>query len=163
MVQWFSLEAIGTRYMSTCLIPRPERRRKEGLVSTACTCATIKICIHKREGTNNVLVLRWSGLWRFLLVFSASSTISKKLQDDCETATTTLPPAAHFPDILSKQVEASNRSILTSQTQSLGDNTQVYNRGSLFWLKYHLRSAYLLKDIQQRRINSSCNATIIEV
>jgi len=94
---------------------------------------------------------------------ATSSTISKKLQDDCETATTTLPPAANFPDILSKQVEASNRSILTSQTQSLGDNTQVYNRGSLFWLKYHLRSAYLLKDIQQRRINSSCNATIIEV
>ena len=99
----------------------------------------------------------------FYLFLATSSTISKKLQDDCETATTTLPPAAHFPDILSKQVEASNRSILTSQTQSLGDNTQVYNRGSLFWLKYHLRSAYLLKDIQQRRINSSFNATIIEV
>lgn len=69
MVQWFSLEAIGTRYMSTCLVPRPDRRRKEGLVSTASACATIKICTHKREGTNNVLVLRWSGLWRFLLVF----------------------------------------------------------------------------------------------
>ena len=39
------------------------------------------------------------------ILFITSSTISKKLQDDCETAKTTLPPAGHFPDILSKQIE----------------------------------------------------------
>ena len=50
----------------------------------------------------------------------------KKLQDDSEMATTTLPwsPATHFPDILSKQTEASG-SMLTCQTQSVGDHTQT--------------------------------------
>jgi len=44
--------------------------------------------------------------------------MSKKPQNDGEMATTTLPPAAHFPDI----TEASG-SMLTSQTRLVGDHT----------------------------------------
>ena len=55
------------------------------------------------------------------------STMSKKMQDDGKMATTTLTPAAHFfPDILSKQTEASG-SIVTSQTQLVGNHMQLYN------------------------------------
>ena len=53
------------------------------------------------------------------------STMSKKLQDDGKMATTTLTPAAahFFPDIVS---EASG-SIVTSQTQLVGNHMQLYN------------------------------------
>jgi len=50
--------------------------------------------------------------------------MSKKLQDDGETVATTLPPAAHFSDILSKQTEAS-WSIRTFQNRSVGDHMQT--------------------------------------
>jgi len=42
--------------------------------------------------------------------------MSKKLHDDDEIATTNyVPPAIHFPDIMSKQTEVSG-SIVTSQS-----------------------------------------------
>ena len=37
-------------------------------------------------------------------MFITSSTMNKKLQDDGKMTTTTLPPAAHFPDILSTKL-----------------------------------------------------------
>jgi len=37
---------------------------------------------------------------------------------------TTLPPATHFPDVLSKQTQASGSKV-TFQTQSVGGHTQT--------------------------------------
>ena len=55
----------------------------------------------------------------------ASSTMNKKLQDDSETARTTLPPAARFPDILLKQTETF-ASVLTSQTRSVSARLYLF-------------------------------------
>jgi len=49
--------------------------------------------------------------------------MSKKLQDDGKTATTTLTPATYFPDILSKQVDLEAKG--TSQTHSVGSHMQT--------------------------------------
>jgi len=53
--------------------------------------------------------------------------MSKKLQDDGEMVATTLPPAVHFSDILSKQTEAS-WSTLTFQNWSV----RVYAHGLIY-------------------------------
>jgi len=59
-----------------------------------------------------------------ICLFITLSTISKKLQDDGETITTTQLPATHLPDILSKETEAS-RSKGTSQTQLVGGHRNL--------------------------------------
>jgi len=59
----------------------------------------------------------------FIFVYYLSA-MSRKLEDDDKTTTTTLPPATHFPNILSKQSKAPE-SIVTSQTQLVGRHMQI--------------------------------------
>jgi len=59
----------------------------------------------------------------FIFVYYLSA-MSRKLEDDGKTATTTLPPATHFPNILSKQTKAPEN-IVTSQAQLVGRHMQI--------------------------------------
>jgi len=52
------------------------------------------------------------------------SAMRRKLEDDGKTATTTLPLATHFPNILSKQTKAPEN-IVTSQIQLVGRQMQI--------------------------------------
>jgi len=59
----------------------------------------------ERKGANDILVVTWCSLWHFLFVFLTLSTMSKKLQDDGKTATTTLTS-----NILSRHTIKTSRS-----------------------------------------------------
>jgi len=56
----------------------------------------------------------------FIFVYYLSA-MSRELEDDGKTTTTTLPPATHFPNILSKQTKAP----VTSQTRLVGRHMQI--------------------------------------
>ena len=83
--------------------PYPRGGGQKGLVSTVCALSVIRTPIHKGEGTNYVHMITCSGLWRFLFVYY----LVHHQEDDGEMTTTTLPPATHFPGILSRQTETS--------------------------------------------------------
>jgi len=58
----------------------------------------------------------------FIFVYYLSAMSRKLVQeDDGKTTTTTLPPATHFPNILSKQTKAP----VTSQTWFVGRHMQI--------------------------------------
>ena len=70
------------------------------------------------------------------MVWPVAFVHHKKLLDDSEMATTTLPPPTHFPDILKP-----NRSIWKQRYFPNLVGGRPYNHRSVLQFKYHFRSA----------------------